>query len=220
MADAHLIGSSSRPSVHFQIDSDSDSDAAAITARSSPLPPSPPSGAAASAVPYRDSLDSSPPSPALFDYDDDKHPTAEAGPSSSSYYPPPALESTGRSRETEFELDSDELEPNDLDTGSPLLMDGLIQTSRARQSGEGLRDPGKEMEGVDDKPDWLHKGAGVLAGIANVSAVESWAVDSGARGTRRARRVKARRRAVKPDGSCDRRRPEGGWWVWKVAWSA
>lgn len=136
----------------FSIDDDSDdSDTQAlITARSSPAPVPVPS---TSTQPYSDHAPLVPSSPP---------------PDETSYYPPVPLKSNIPSREAAFEADDDLLDEEDLDPAEPLLMQGLLKTSAARRGSLDVRVKEYE-EGNDEPPDWLTKGAGVLAGVANMS---------------------------------------------------
>lgn len=79
-----------------------------------------------------------------------------------------------KSREAEFELDPDELEATDsLDASEPLLMEGLSQ-SGARRGSLDLRRREVDEEGEGgEAPDWLTRGAGVMAGIANSESPSS-----------------------------------------------
>lgn len=89
-------------------------------------------------------------------------------PSRQSYYPPVPLASTMKSREAEFELDPDELDASDSpDASEPLLMEGLLQSGARRGSLDLRRREMDEEEEGGDVPDWLTRGAGVMAGIAN-----------------------------------------------------
>jgi len=150
----------------FSLDDDSELDLAAVTARSSPMPSSSPAPvASSSSVPYRDSMDNAGAEP-IFDYDPDELDAPKYSPRGS-FYPPKPLKSTGASREAQFELDTDELSQDE----EPLLMQGLIATARQRASqelpiSERVR---KSLDEVGDRPAWIDKGAGVLAGIANMS---------------------------------------------------
>lgn len=148
-----------RKEVHFStgpdnyyddVDDNDDSDSAVLTtARSSPIPPAvTESASSASASPLRRD--------------------------SSDYYPPLPIKSHTSSREQEFELDDDELDDSD---GDGPLLEGLLHTTGTRRASSDSRRPkaGDEEqtagEGLDDEPlpEWLSKGAGVLAGIANMS---------------------------------------------------
>ncbi len=150
----------------FSLDDDSDVDLPTVTARSSPMPrSSTPPVASSSQVPYRDSIDQSIPNP-IFDYDPDA-PEAPKYDNPASFYPPQPTKSNQSSREAQFELDGDELSQDE----EPLLMEGMIATARARASGDlpiaaRVR---KSLDEIGERPLWLDKGAGVLAGIANMS---------------------------------------------------
>lgn len=112
----------------------------------------------------QDSPSRSAPSPSHAGYRDEE----------SSYYPPVSIKSNVQSREHQFDLDSDEIEPGDnveLDESSdePLLrMDGLIKTNAQRRS---IDLNGHAMPSAFDEapPDWLIKGGGVAASIANMA---------------------------------------------------
>lgn len=163
-----------KPHVHFSIDDDdegesSDSTGLLTTARSSPAPPP---HASTSASKYTDDLPSRTDSP-LFDLDSEPDATSPYSSSShskrdsTSYYPPQPLKSTIPSREAAFDEDTDELE-HSMDELEEPLMEGLLGTSR--ESLEARRNVRlKANEEGQNPPDWLTKGAGVMAGVANMS---------------------------------------------------
>lgn len=167
-----------RKAVHFAIDSDEDQgDLSASTPR---LP-------STSTSPYSDNDNDNDPHSPLFDLDDDESSTTPRRPTEdndddSSYYPPLPLKSNTSSREAAFDLDSDALSSSSLDDDqlSEPLMEGLLQSSGAKRSldlpgrrGEGKSNAERDSEdgGLLDEmaPEWLTKGAGVFAGIANMS---------------------------------------------------
>ncbi|KAK4701369.1 solute carrier family 38 (sodium-coupled neutral amino acid transporter), member 11, partial [Phenoliferia sp. Uapishka_3] len=159
---SHLI-SPRPPIVPFLIDDDSESDSdtqTLTTARSSPTPRGLSSLPSTSSLPYSDDPTLLPPSSPFL------------RPESASFYPPKPLRSNIPSREAEFDEDDDVLEEDDMDPSEPLLMEGLMQKSAAKRGSLDLRRESRkdeEGEGGDEPPDWLTKGAGVLAGVANMS---------------------------------------------------
>jgi solute carrier family 38 (sodium-coupled neutral amino acid transporter), member 11 len=162
-----------RKAVHFALDSDEeDGDLPPTTPshqpstsrldnHSSSTQPQP-SPSASSPTAYSDQ-----PNSPLFDLDTDDDPAHH---DESSYYPPQPLKSTYPSREAQFDLDSDDIDTDDHEQLEEPLMEGLLQK---RSSGErSRRGEGKDIEregGAEQPPDWLTKGAGVFAGIANMS---------------------------------------------------
>ncbi|KAK4057963.1 hypothetical protein OIO90_001182 [Microbotryomycetes sp. JL221] len=170
--------------VRFALDSDDDGRASAssddeqqmTTARSSPLP--------TSAQRYRDNDDDdNTTTGSLVDVDRPTHLTSHPNQQqqqSHSFPPAPPTKSRVTSREHEFELDSDELDQDD--TENEPLMQGLLQQSK-RVSIDGTRDlstistsqridptmEDEELARLVPAPDWLTKGAGLFAGIANMS---------------------------------------------------
>lgn len=104
----------------------------------------------------------------LFDLDTEDDPLHHEP----NYYPPQPLKSTYPSREAQFDLDSDDIDTDEHEQLEEPLMQGLLQK---RISGERSRrgQQGGDIEygggTADEPPDWLTKGAGVFAGIANMS---------------------------------------------------
>lgn len=145
----------------FSIDDDSDSDDAQLTtARSSPTPqPFQSTSTLGGPTPYSDN------DPAALIHVGDTTPLFDDG----SFYPPKPLKSNIPSREAEFEADDDDLD--ELDPSEPLLMEGLIGSNARRADLDAGREArAKDLESGDDgPPDWLTKGAGLLAGVANMS---------------------------------------------------
>lgn len=152
--------------VHFALEDDGDDsgDSSSLfdTARSSPVPPPPQSN---DARPYSDDVDDAPtPSTSSHRHND-----------SLSYYPPVPTKSTTASRESAYDLDSDDLDDDADETMEELdepLLEGLLQTAGAKRTTDASHKPTSsnlEAGDSDEPPDWLTKGAGVLAGIANMS---------------------------------------------------
>lgn len=150
----------------FSINDGSASDSALTTARTSPvlteLPPSP--KPSTSQQRYTDVSDTSP--TRHHSYDDEDPTSLSSQRDSADFYPPVPLKSNIKSREAQFELDSDEL-PDDLDSSEPLLMEGLLQ-SGARRGSLDLRRRVKDPEG-DEPPDWMARGAGLMAATSNMA---------------------------------------------------
>ncbi|GAA5986499.1 hypothetical protein JCM10908_003777 [Rhodotorula pacifica] len=89
------------------------------------------------------------------------------------HYPPRPLASSVSSREAHFDLDSEEIE-GDYDTSHEPLMEGLVHTGLRRASldlrGEARRLKEMELDAEEaEPPDWLSRGGGIWAGIANMS---------------------------------------------------
>jgi sodium-coupled neutral amino acid transporter 11 len=104
----------------------------------------------------------------VVDDDDDNN--------SSSYYPPKPLASNISSRETQFDLDSDELDTDYYnEDGAAPLMEGLLDHPRAKRGSLDLRGEDRRLKALErdaeehEPPDWLTRGGGVWAGIANMS---------------------------------------------------
>ncbi|ORY91585.1 transmembrane amino acid transporter protein-domain-containing protein [Leucosporidium creatinivorum] len=108
------------------------------------------------------------PASPLFDLDQDDDPSHQ---DETSYYPPAPLKSTYPSREAQFDLDSDDIDTDEHEQLEEPLMEGLLHkrgsSERSRRAQGEAKD--LEREGGDEPPDWLTKGAGVFAGIANMS---------------------------------------------------
>lgn len=88
------------------------------------------------------------------------------------HYPPRPLASSVSSREAQFDLDSEELEEHD--TSHEPLMEGLVHSGLRRASldlrGEARRLKELELDAEEaSPPDWLSRGGGIWAGIANMS---------------------------------------------------
>ncbi|GAA5919445.1 hypothetical protein JCM1841_002397 [Sporobolomyces salmonicolor] len=184
---ADLLSPTARPTVRFDLGDDSSDNLAAVTASSStsssPIPPPPASPQlvapfASSSKPYSDDDPSS--GRSIYQYDADDDPTASTSrlvdDDPDSYYPPKPLASNISSRETQFDLDSDELEASDYDTSShEPLMEGLLHHPRAMRGSIDLRAEDRRLKDLERDaeeermPDWLTRGGGVLAGIANMS---------------------------------------------------
>lgn len=160
-----------RKAVHFQLDSDDDDEDQEPTTSASTSHLVHPSNSSSSTQPppatSSPTAYSDQPSSPLFDLDTQDDPPHR---DSTSYYPPQPLKSTYPSREAQFDLDSDDLDTDEHDQLEEPLMEGLLQRrssgerSRRAQGGDVER-----QEGGEDAPDWLTKGAGVFAGIANMS---------------------------------------------------
>lgn len=164
-----------RKAVHFALENDEEEDDITVhhstsLHQSNSQPSSSQPGSSSSSTPHSTShspyTDDDPNTSPLFDLDDTPTtPTAES--LEASYYPPKPLKSTIPSREAEFELDSD-----DIDTDEQLeepLMEGLLDSGAKRGSLDLRRERrGKDVEEGGAAPDWT-KGAGVFAGIANMS---------------------------------------------------
>lgn len=177
-------------SVHFSISDDgynSSTETLSATRKDSQKKGVPPPAAVNSDLSTTNDDDDGAGAQLLFSHDDDgdegeglrgdKHSQHDEA----ACYPPKPLKSTIPSREAQFELDSNELEEGEEDdslllrdgAGEPLLMEGLLQSGARRGSVDVRRDGrtlGRE-DGIpyDQPPDWLTKGAGILAGIANMS---------------------------------------------------
>lgn len=87
-------------------------------------------------------------------------------------YPPRPIASGVASREAQFDLDSEELEA--YDTSHEPLMEGLVHSGLRRASldlrGEARRLKELELDAEEhEPPDWLSRGGGIWAGIANMS---------------------------------------------------
>ncbi|GAA5821852.1 hypothetical protein JCM10212_007043 [Sporobolomyces blumeae] len=120
---------------------------------------------------------------AIYDYDDDgddsEGPVASTsrlnGTTDLSYYPPTPLASNVSSREVEFDLDPDDLDASDFDSSNAPLMEGLLHHPRAKRGSIDLRGEDRRLKDLErdaeehEPPDWLTRGGGVLAGIANMS---------------------------------------------------
>ncbi|KAG0665668.1 hypothetical protein C6P46_006452 [Rhodotorula mucilaginosa] len=88
------------------------------------------------------------------------------------HYPPRPLASSVSSREAQFDLDSEEIEEHD--TSYEPLMEGLVHSGLRRASldlrGEARRLKELELDAEEaSPPDWLSRGGGIWAGIANMS---------------------------------------------------
>lgn len=89
------------------------------------------------------------------------------------YYPPKPLASNISSRETQFDLDTDELDTDEYD--STPLIEGLLDHPRAKRGSLDLRGEDRRLKALErdaeahEPPDWLTRGGGVWAGIANMS---------------------------------------------------
>ncbi|GAA5955811.1 hypothetical protein JCM21900_001721 [Sporobolomyces salmonicolor] len=184
---ADLLSPTARPTVRFDLGDDSSDNLAAVAASSStsssPIPPPPASPQlvapfASSSKPYSDDDPSS--GRSIYQYDADDDPAASTSrlvdDDPDSYYPPKPLASNISSRETQFDLDSDELEASDYDTSShEPLMEGLLHHPRAMRGSIDLRAEDRRLKDLERDaeeermPDWLTRGGGVLAGIANMS---------------------------------------------------
>ncbi|GAA5903767.1 hypothetical protein JCM5296_003918 [Sporobolomyces johnsonii] len=177
---ADLLSPAPRPTVRFDLGDDSSDNLAAVTP---PLPPPPASPQpvapfASSPKPYSDDDPSS--GRSIYQYDTDDDPSASTSrlvdDDPDSYYPPKPLASNVSSRETQFDLDSDELEASDYDTSShEPLMEGLLHHPRAMRGSIDLRAEDRRLKDLERDaeeertPDWLNRGGGILAGIANMS---------------------------------------------------
>ncbi|KAK4055630.1 hypothetical protein OIV83_000176 [Microbotryomycetes sp. JL201] len=166
-------------SVRFALDSDDDghsSDDPMITARSSPLPLPQPQPQPQTA--YRDQDE---PHDALIDTHTADHTPRDPHTDLAvrSNYPPQPTKFRTSSREAQFDMDDDLLDEDEDEDGlaaadqdtSP-LMEGLLRSGAKRVSiDEGLaaRPTTAELELGGEAPDWLTKGAGLFAGIANMS---------------------------------------------------
>lgn len=116
-----------------------------------------------------------------YDETDDHHPVpstsklVRAEPSTDDElrrYPPRTLASSVSSREAQFDLDSEEIDG--YDTGNEPLMEGLVHSGLRRTSldlrGEARRLKQFELDAEEtEAPDWLSRGGGIWAGIANMS---------------------------------------------------
>ncbi|KAM0788841.1 hypothetical protein ACM66B_002926 [Microbotryomycetes sp. NB124-2] len=171
-------------SVRFALDSDDDGhssdDEMMTTARSSPLPQVKPTSSS-SASGYRDDVETQ---DTLIDTGSADPQTTPNGIHDKSHYPPQPTKFRTSSREAQFDLDDDELLDDDLtqsDNDSSPLMEGLLRSGAKRVSmddGLSARPDNAELElggggggggGGVEPPDWLTKGAGLFAGIANMS---------------------------------------------------
>ncbi|GAA5866457.1 hypothetical protein JCM3774_004690 [Rhodotorula dairenensis] len=88
------------------------------------------------------------------------------------HYPPRPLASSVSSREAQFDLDSEEID--NYDTSHEPLMEGLVHSGLRRASldlrGEARRLKELELDAEEaEPPDWLSRGGGIWAGIANMS---------------------------------------------------
>lgn len=88
------------------------------------------------------------------------------------HYPPRPLASSVSSREAQFDLDSEEIDTHD--TSAQPLMEGLVHSGLRRASldlrGEARRLKELELDAEEaEPPDWLSRGGGIWAGIANMS---------------------------------------------------
>ncbi|GAA5870042.1 hypothetical protein JCM8547_001446 [Rhodosporidiobolus lusitaniae] len=186
-----LLAPHPRPAVRFALTDDgesSDAGSATPSAGSSTvalLPPAGPSpasatttGAKASSSSYSDDGPSA--SSSLFRYSEDDSagpstshdsagPSSYARPDSASYYPPKPLASSVSSREAQWEMDGDTLS-EDGDHDAP-LMEGLVHTRKSldlRAEQRRLHELESDAES-DQQPEWLNRGGGIWAGIANMS---------------------------------------------------
>ncbi|GAA5916392.1 Avt2p [Sporobolomyces salmoneus] len=189
-----LLAPIPRPHVRFNLDSSdqlvgssqspSPSPSVASSSSSSLILPPPPSNhpvapfSSSSPLPYSDDIDeqsTSSRSVPLFDYSEDSDPphASTSRLTSESYYPPKPLASNISSRETAFDLDPDELDTSDYDSAP--LMEGLLDHPRAKRGSLDLRGEDRRLKALErdaeesEPPDWLTRGGGVWAGIANMS---------------------------------------------------
>ncbi|GAA6016112.1 hypothetical protein JCM10207_004448 [Rhodosporidiobolus poonsookiae] len=124
--------------------------------------------AASSNRPYSDKTPS--PGSLLFDSTAATDSTASTSLGSSSFYPPKPLASSSSSREAQWDVDGDDLD-SDLDASHAPLMEGLVHSRSSidlRAEDRRLKDLESDVEeGIT--PEWLTKGGGIWAGIANMS---------------------------------------------------
>ncbi|GAA5970576.1 hypothetical protein JCM11641_007359 [Rhodosporidiobolus odoratus] len=167
--------------VHFDLDTaTNESSSASATPQTStitllpppPASPSPSAFADPSSTSYSDAGPSS--SLPLFRYSEDDDPpiasTSYSRDDSTSFYPPKPLASGLASREARWEADPDDLD-SDFDEGQAPLMEGLVHSRRSldlRAEERRLKEMESDAES-DEQPEWINRGGGIWAGIANMS---------------------------------------------------
>ncbi|GAA5927431.1 Avt2p [Sporobolomyces koalae] len=186
-----LLAPIPRPHVRFNLDSEPGQPASSPEPSSTSISPPPTSPQpvlpfGTTSKPYSDSDPTS--GVPLYQYDEDVDDGVVQGSSSTriassskfrldnddegSYYPPKPLASNLSSRETEFDQDPDDLEE---DYDSAPLMEGLLDHPRAKRGSLDLRGEDRRLKALErdaenhEPPDWLTRGGGVWAGIANMS---------------------------------------------------
>lgn len=193
-----LLAPIPRPHVRFNLSNDSinvdgtpssSSNLSPNSSSSSILPPPTSPHPVAPFTAYSDADESSSSRvPPLYNYSPQPHETSSIVASSSSkldddddnnsssYYPPKPLASNISSRETQFDLDSDELDTDYYnEDGAAPLMEGLLDHPRAKRGSLDLRGEDRRLKALErdaeehEPPDWLTRGGGVWAGIANMS---------------------------------------------------
>jgi len=183
-----LLAPIPRPHVRFNLSNDSinvdgtpssSSNLSPNSSSSSILPPPTSPHPVAPFTAYSDADESSSRVPPLYNYSPQPHETSSIVAStddSSSYYPPKPLASNISSRETQFDLDSDELDTDYYnEDGAAPLMEGLLDHPRAKRGSLDLRGEDRRLKALErdaeehEPPDWLTRGGGVWAGIANMS---------------------------------------------------
>lgn len=108
-----------------------------------------------------------------YSEDDNAEPSsssyARTGSSSTPYYPPKPLASNISSREAQFDADGDDFD-SDGDHEAPLI-EGLVHTRKSldlRAEQRRLSEMESDIES-GQQPEWLTRGGGIWAGIANMS---------------------------------------------------
>ncbi|GAA6031187.1 hypothetical protein JCM8097_004051 [Rhodosporidiobolus ruineniae] len=183
-----LLAPTPRPVVRFAVDDGDSSDAgsapvSAQTSTTSLLPPPDAAPAASSsssrlhpAAPSssRPYSDNSTPDSTIFRYSEDDTPTAStsyARGREDRFYPPKPIASSSSSREHHFDTDGDDLESEDYDASHAPLMEGLVHSRRSldlRAEDRRLKELESDAES-DEQPEWLNRGGGVGAAVANMA---------------------------------------------------
>ncbi|BGP15166.1 hypothetical protein JCM10213_008694 [Rhodosporidiobolus nylandii] len=179
-----LLAPAPRPAVRFALTDDggaSEASSGPPSAQSStaallPPPPASPSAFGSSKPPTSSYSDAAPSSSlSLFRYsEDDAAPIASTSShrtDDASFYPPKPTASGVASREARWDADGEDLDSSDYDTGHEPLMEGLVHSRRSldlRAEDRRLKEMESDAES-DEQPEWLNRGGGIWAGIANMS---------------------------------------------------
>ncbi|GAA5897125.1 hypothetical protein JCM6882_001799 [Rhodosporidiobolus microsporus] len=178
-----ILSPAPQRAVHFALDVDgSSSDGGSVTpsaeSSTAPLLPPPASstpGFTPSNASSSSSANASPSSSLpLFRYSDDEPGVVPRNGytrvDSVSHYPPHPVASTSSSREAQWDADGDDLD-SDFDASHAPLMEGLVHSRKSldlRAEDRRLKEMESDAES-DQQPEWLNRGGGIWAGIANMS---------------------------------------------------